>query len=201
MSPDEFEVVDLDSLNGTFVNGYRILKANISSADELRLSQNAILDLKKIFSLRKSTPEPQKTDETDFVKEFARLKHVYNSYQKTRIKITKNHQLRSSIIRALFTLAPLVIFKIFQNTIVKSWSPADQQSFSSDFIVFSVLGSTLAVAATGNMTPIEKISQLDEEFKVKYVCPNPKCRRPLGMVPWTNYYNQGSCSFCKVKYQ
>jgi hypothetical protein len=199
---NEFEVVDLDSLNGTFVNGYRVLRATISVNDELRISQNPgkIIDLTEIFKLKDVSPKVVKTDESDFSQEFSKLKSLYDNYQKTRIQITKNHQLKTSIIRSVFTLAPLVIFKILQFTIAKSWTEEAKTDFSSNFIVFSVLGSTLAVAATGNMSPIEKISQLDEDFKVKYVCPNPKCRRPLGMVPWTNYYNQGTCSFCKVKY-
>lgn len=195
---DQFEIVDLGSLNGTFVNGYRILKVCISANDELRISQNPgkVIDLASLFNLQKNAPKHIKTDESDFVEEFARLKEIYDNYQKTRIRINKNHQLKTSIIRAVFTFAPLVIFKV----IISSMDPADQAGFASNFIVFSVLGSTIGVAATGNMSPIEKISQLDEEFKVKYVCPNPKCRRPLGMVPWTNYYNQGLCGFCKAKY-
>jgi hypothetical protein len=195
---NEFEVIDLDSLNGTFVNGYRVLRATISVNDELRISQNPgkIIDLTEIFKLKDVSPKVVKTDENDFSQEFSKLKALYDNYQKDRIKLSKNHQLKTSIIRAAFTLSPLVIFKVVQHSL----DPSQQQEFSSDFIVFSVLGSTLAVAATGSMSPVEKISQLDEDFKVKYVCPNPKCRRPLGMVPWTNYYNQGTCSFCKVKY-
>ena len=193
---DEFEIEDLDSLNGTFVNGQRILKATISLHDELRLSQDSIIDLAGIFSLKNIPAKQVKSDATDFVEEFARLNLVYNNYQKTRIKIQKNSQLKTSIIRSAFTLAPLVIFKIVINYI----PPEEQQNFMQNYLIFSVLGSTVGVAATGNMSPIEKLSELDEDFKVKYVCPNPKCRRPLGMIPWTSYYNQGACGFCKAKY-
>ena len=50
---NEYEVEDLDSANGTYVNGYRIKKATISDRDELRLSANVIVDFPALFGKAK----------------------------------------------------------------------------------------------------------------------------------------------------
>lgn len=193
-----FLVEDLDSTNGTFVNGYRIKKATISLNDEVRLSESTIINLTEVFGLSKQKSEPQKIDPKDFTNEFNLLKQVWDSYQKERISITKKHQSKSTFIRAAITLAPLVIWEILQFTFDENSKAGG--IVKSNYIVFSVMGSTIAMLSTGNMSPVEKLSQLDEEFRVKYVCPNPTCRTQLGNVPWLSYSNQGKCFRCGAKY-
>ncbi len=189
-------VEDLNSLNGTYVNGYRIRKSTISLNDEVKVSE-VKLNLSKIFNISEPPPEDKK-DKLDYIKEFAALEKVWNDYQRNRIEITKKHNLKTSLIRGGFTLAPLVIFNLIKYTV--EMTPEAMAAFSQQYLVFAILGSTLAVVATGNMSPQEKITQLDEDFKVRYVCPNKECSRQLGNVPWKTFQSPGKCPACKAVY-
>ncbi|WP_314593241.1 FHA domain-containing protein [Capnocytophaga leadbetteri] len=71
---NEYEVEDLDSTNGTYVNGYRIKKAKISGNDQLRLSMDTIVDVPALFGAKLPFPPmPQKNSPKDFTNEFAQL--------------------------------------------------------------------------------------------------------------------------------
>lgn len=191
---DNFLVEDLDSLNGTYINGYRIKKSTITLADEVKVSER-ILDLRKIFGIAEQKKE-SKVEELDFTKEFAALEKVWSVYQKDRIDITKKFNLKTSLIRGGFTIAPLILFNVIKSGI----SQEDMAAFSQQYLVFSILGSTMAVVATGTMSPVEKLTELDEEFRVRYVCPNKKCNRQLGNTPWRSFQNPGYCPSCKAIY-
>lgn len=193
-----FLVEDLNSSNGTFVNGYRINKSTISLKDELRLSQYTIVNLAEIFNLKKQNTQQPKSDPKDFIQEFEALRSVWDKYQRDRIAITKSHQKRTTLVRSGITLSPLIIWYVLLFTVDEN--SAAGRAIKSNYIIFSVLGSTIAMMFTGNMSPIEELMQLDEEFRVTYVCPNSQCRTQLGNVPWQSYYNQGKCFRCGVKY-
>jgi hypothetical protein len=197
-SNDSFLIEDLDSLNGVYINGYRIKKATVSLSDEVKLSEHTI-DLRKIFGVIEPKKEI-KQDNLDFTSEFAALEKVWNDYQRERIDITKKHNLKTSLIRGGFTFLPLIIFKLIKLIFYQHAEAAEVADFSQNYIVFSILGSTLAVVATGTMTPIEKLTELDEEFRVRYVCPNKKCSRQLGNTPWRSLINPGYCPACKAQY-
>ena len=202
---NEFLVEDLNSTNGTFVNGYRVNKATISITDELRLSESTIIDLYVLFDLKTLRPEERKEDDNDFSDEFNQLKLVWDDYQKTRIHIQTKFQKKTTLIRSTITLAPLFLWELFHFVYINHLDPSkDAESirfWQDKYIIFSVVGSTLAMYATGSMSIAEELSLLDENFRVKYVCPNPDCRTQLGNVPWQSYHNQGKCFRCGAKYK
>ena len=207
LNDDKILIEDLNSTNGTFVNGYRVRKSTISMTDELRLSENTVVDLAKIFEInaeKKTDKTVEKTDQNDFRVEFELLRSVWQNYQNSRIGIQKKFQKRTSLIRAGITFSPLVIWQIMQIVYINHLdSVTDFQTvkfWQDKYIVFSVLGSTMAMFATGMMSSVDILTQLDEDFRVRYVCPNPECRMQLGNVPWQSYYNQGKCFRCGAKY-
>lgn len=202
---NEFIVEDLGSTNGTFVNGYRITNATISLRDELRLSESTIINLPVLFDMNTSKPDETKEMKDDFSQEFNQLKEIWDHYQKSRIDIQKRHQKKTTLIRSSITLAPLILWQILHIFYINRLDPhQDMESirfWQDKYIVFAVLGSTLAMYSTGSMSIAEKLSMLDENFRVKYVCPNPECRTQLGNVPWQSYLNQGKCFRCGAKYK
>jgi hypothetical protein len=191
-----FLVEDLDSSNGTFINGYRIRKATVGEKDEVRLSFSFPVDLAGIFGLDPGQNEPKK-DPMDFTSEFQALRKVYEDYQQERIRIIRKHNLRTSIVRGIFTFAPLVIYEVI---ILSGALKGSVGEFAKNYIVFSVLGSTVAVLATTNLSPVKKLGELEEDFRVRYICPNPECQAQLGNVPWKSYAQQRKCYRCGAVY-
>ena len=46
-----------------------------------------------------------------------------------------------------------------------------------------------------------KLHDLDEEFRKRYVCPNPRCRHFLGQIPYDVLRQTKGCSYCKCRYK
>ncbi|MBE7169562.1 MAG: FHA domain-containing protein [Williamsia sp.] len=197
-----FFVEDLNSTNGTYVNGYRIRKAKIRLADELRLSENTYLDLRKLFGVPAS-PAYVKKNPLDFTREFSSLEEVWIQYKRDRKGIIRRHQLKTGVIRSVIVLTPLFVWEVIQALYIDQLEKADPVLYhhlQSKYLPFSAVASSVAVFVSGMLSPMEKLEELDDEFRSKYICPNPPCRNPLGTTHWRVYANQGKCFRCGAIY-
>lgn len=144
--PDgNFIVEDLGSTNGTFVNGTRIMQTQLNLNDELQLG-SFIVDTTAVLSLF-DQPVQQGTIYDDIIKqdhiqkEFRKLKPLYDSYIKEKLRIMKESNLANTGLKAGLSLIP---------------------------VVGSALG-ILSSTVTGN--PQEQMLELEEKFKKLYICP------------------------------
>jgi len=180
VSQTEIVIEDLDSSNGTFLNGRRVKQSLIQTTDDLKLADQTI-NLLLVFSLFAESQIPvsltyeqllKRQDDIlkqeKIVAEFAKLKDVYENYQKTKKKAIRGNTLKNTGLRAGLSLIP---------------------------IVGNALG-TLTTGVTGNVQ--EKIMELTEQFKKDYIC--PACFKFLGDEPWENMEKRGTCLYCKCKW-
>jgi hypothetical protein len=172
--PDEsFLIEDLDSSNGTFLNGKRIKQTILKPGDSLTLANypldvNIILDLFNSGSLKTGLNyEDYRKQELIFL-EFSKLKSVYEEYQKKKRHIMKTNNLKSTGIRAGLSVIP---------------------------VVGSALG-ILSGTITGNVQA--DLMELEEDFKRNYICPG--CFKFLGAEPFENFEKRGFCLVCKTKW-
>lgn len=196
---DEYEVEDLDSSNGTYINGYRIKKAKISSRDQLRLSAGVVVDVPALFGAPSKIPEAPKTN-NNYVREFAELRPIYEKYKSERRNLRKKHQQKLSLIRGAITFSPILVLIIW---IVLTGQDQGKARAELGFGImgFSILGSTIAGFFTSGITIEDELENMDEGFRARYVCPNKKCGHQLGVQSsWTQYYNTGHCIKCGAIY-
>lgn len=167
-------IEDLDSTNGTFVNGKRIKQGLLKLSDELDLG-GFLVDVKLVINLFEQQPpkvganyEDLKKQE-DIFEEFSKLKDIYHQYQKEKRKIFKTSQLKSTSLRVGLSFIPVV-------------------------------GVALGILSTGvTGSPQEKLMELEEDFKKNYVCPG--CLKFLGAEPYENMEKRGFCLICKTKWK
>lgn len=183
-----------DTTNGTFINGYRVLQATVSQKDEVRFSIDTLIDLNEVFGLNKSI-RPVKTDPKDFTMEFTELKEVYDKYKKSRRSVISNTTLKANLVRITFMLLPPVMISGIQY-----FGSASPEQING-YLHYSVVGSALGILLASYISPTEKLEDLDDNFRVQYVCPNPECHLPLGNIPWLNYQKQSKCFRCGAKYK
>jgi hypothetical protein len=200
-----FLVEDLDSTNGVYVNGYRIQKANVTTRDEVRLSEATVLNLAAIFELNApKQPQQAKTEPKDFSFEFAELKQVWEEYNRVKIQVSKNYQKKANMFQIVAGFLPVGIWLLVKEIYINQFKEDHDRynEWMSYMMVFTATGSALGVALRSFFIqpPQEKLNNLDEEFRVRYVCPNPECRTQLGNIPWQSYINQGKCFRCQAKY-
>lgn len=167
-------IEDLDSTNGTFVNGRRIKQCQLKPDDELSLAGFTV-DVKMVIGIFGQQPlktginyEELRKQEQIYQK-FLELKGIYEQHQKQKRKIMKNNTLKSTGVRAGLSVIPFV---------------------------GSALG-ILSAGVTGNVQ--EKLMELEEEFKKNYICPG--CFKFLGADPFENLDKRGFCLICKTKWK
>ena len=186
----EYEVVDLGSTNGTYINGYRIAKARISVRDEVRLATDVIVDVPSLFGHSPKTSRSDapyvKTNPKDFTREFAELKPIYEQYKSERRLIRKKFQQKMAIIRGAITLSPILALGV--------WMAITEKHLGFSVMGITILGSTIAGLFTSGITIEEQLEEMDENFRLRYVCPNEKCRLQLGtQMSWNLYHTTGVC--------
>lgn len=196
LSENTFIVEDLQSSNGTFLNGYRIRRANCNRNDQLFVADQpfnfaTFFPLKEIkkeirekFDLPPDTPinAADKKSPNDFSLEFAELEAVYKLYNEAKLTAQGKGMLKGNLMKA----APGIVLTLVLTSLGLG-------AFS--FIGGSV-GSLVGIMMSKNTSNQEKMQAIDDEFKVGYVC--PKCKNFLGAVPWAGLAAKKACERCKA---
>jgi hypothetical protein len=172
--PDgSFLIEDLDSSNGTFLNGKRIRQSLLKGEDRLVLATftvetGMILDLLNSGTIKAGVIYEDYRKQALIFAEFSKLKGIYDDYLKKKKRVMQVNNLKSTGIKAGLSFIPFV---------------------------GSALG-TLSGAVTGNVQ--EELMELEEDFKKKYICPG--CFKFLGAEPFENMEKRGFCLICKTKW-
>jgi hypothetical protein len=174
LEDNTYLIEDFDSTNGTFVNGKRVKQILLNPDDLIELG-GFELDLKLVNILFEQQPLKEGINYEDLKKqeevfeEFSKLRDIYQDYQKEKRKIFKTSQLKSTGVRVGLSFIPVV-------------------------------GVALGILSSGvTGSPQEKLMELEEDFKKKYICPG--CSKFLGAEPFENLEKRGYCHICKTKWK
>lgn len=202
-SPTSFVIEDLDSKNGTFVNGVRITRKVVDATDSIRLADaEYTVDqlLKRIRTEQEkpatSPPKPPKpVDETpkskpelDFTAQFANLQQVYEQYPKLR----RDCRNREKMIR---TGSVILSSLVGVGAVLSTGGTALPLLHIMSSAGLSVLVPTLCSTL---LSTDEKLEIIDKEYREKYRCPNATCRDPFGTREWELLAQQKSCRRCQA---
>ena len=197
-----FVVEDLNSKNGTFVNGVRITRKVIDRQDALQLADTdytvtQLLHLQPVEPAKpaipypalqastKSAPEPGKVP-LDFTYQFADLKRVFEQYPQLR----RNCRNREKMIRTgSVILSSIVGISAVISTGGGALLPI--MSGAGLSMLIPTLCSTL-------LSTEEKLEIIDKEYRDRYRCPNPACRDPFGTREWELLAQQKTCRRCQA---
>lgn len=181
----EYKIEDLDSTNGTYVNGYRIKTATVSVNDQVRLSADMVVSIPELFNKvqKQEVSQKVKSNPKDYVNEFAKLERVYENYKKKKRKLKKAHNNKQSLLRTGLVAVPIVIGVVTK-----------QHGISG----LSILLAGGAQFLVSDEKFLDTLEELDNDFKIRYVCPNHDCSQSLAYNSWTVWHNQGECPRCKA---
>ena len=194
-----YVLVDLDSKNGTFVNGVRITRKVVDKQDTLRLADteytlNQLLALLKRDAPEAPKNEPAKTaptvekDTSSFTREFAQLQQVHEQYP----KLKRDCRNREKMIRTASVLLSSIVGIGAALSTGGGALPLIQILSSAGLsVLIPTLCSTL-------LSTEEKLEIIDKEFREKYRCPNPACRDPFNGREWESLAQQKTCRRCQA---
>lgn len=176
---------DLDSTNGTFVNGTQIVKKRIVTSDEVRLGETCSLDIPEVL---KSV--------NDYSDDFLALKDVYGRYVAAKVRIQSSNQFKTRLFQSLPFALPGII------GVVISFLGKGNPLFLGISLLVTVCAPTIGIylgAKQASKIP-QQLQDLANQFKIDYVC--PKCGTFLGEIPWESLVNRKQCPqpSCKARW-
>lgn len=191
LSKNVYLIEDLNSTNGTFINGQRVRRTTFTFKDNIMLARTPLemnLLLEKPEAINKASqeqkavqkpkpiekPKPEKKqsktspktnkiiENNDYSEEFKKLEIVYKAYIDSKNHLQKRQSWMTAGVRVVGSIAGALAG-------------------------FGVLGIGASIIASNFLKDPEKMNVLNEEFKIHYVC--PKCKRFLGNIPYEGLVN------------
>lgn len=201
-SADSLVLEDLDSKNGTFVEGNRITRKIVGLTDSVQLA-DCSYTIGELLELANSQQQPVPAQPTaviadvqlptpkttlDYTQQFAALEQVYEQYPKLR----RDCRNREKMIR---TGSVILSSVISVSAILTTGGTALPLLHIMSGAGLSVLVPTLCSTL---LSTDEKIELIDKEYRERYRCPNPECRDPFGSREWELLARQKTCRRCQA---
>lgn len=196
---DSYVLVDLDSKNGTFVNGARIARKVIGKQDTIRLADVDYTLDQLLALLKRDVPKPTKneipknvpTAEKNallFTKEFTHLQQVQEQYPKLKRDCRNREKMirtGSVILSSVVGVGAAVLTGGGALPVIHILSSAGLS------VLIPTLCSTL-------LSTEEKLEVIEKEYREKYRCPNPACRDSFVGREWEALAQQKTCRRCQA---
>lgn len=190
---DGIYIEDLDSANGTFVNGKLVSLKKIQPSDNITLGgiNHYKLPIDKVLKLLSVSNK-------DFQKKFLHLKQVYDNYQ------AESNRLQTKGMEDMITkrMLPTMIAGIITGVLT-----ACVGSDVVEKILIMIIGGLFTVAvfliatklaSNSNKKTKEKLMQLNETFELDYVC--PACGGSFRGKSWEFLKRSGVCHVCQREF-
>ncbi len=176
---------DLDSSNGTFVNGTQVVRKRVTPSDDIRLGNEYQLNFVEALKSK-----------NDYSAEFKALKKVYDDYTRERVKIQSSNQFKTRLFQSLPFALPGII------SLIVSLAGNSNHGWVIGSLLLTVLAPVVGIylGARQSAKIPQQLQDLTNQFKIDYVC--PKCGTFLGDVPWESLRNKKHCPVpsCQAKW-
>lgn len=177
--------------NITFVDGNQIVSKTISATSKVQLGEERFLiPLQQILQLATGGKVGAPEVPTFSLKP---LKSVWEEYDRRKMEIQNNAAKSANKQRLQGILSMLGMCVGF--------IPGIDQTVRIVIIVAALaIAVYFFIKGSMNESVQQQLHDLDEEFAKKYKCPNPKCGKPFGNVPYRNIEYNKQCFACGCKY-
>jgi pSer/pThr/pTyr-binding forkhead associated (FHA) protein len=189
INEEEYIIEDLNSTNGTYVNGQKIKKVTVTVNDKIVLAEYDF-DLAKQLGIK----EPTIRTNGNYSEEFNKLKDVYQNYKDQKAAASKKYFNKNALVRTLIIVLPIGIY--FGLGLYKD--PKMGGMFFLFSCLFNAIGAWVKLGEKEYNTQQEEI---EIDYLLKWTCPNPKCRQALPTRHWRIAKEQiKTCRHCKCQW-
>lgn len=190
-SVTKIRIKNLKIQNVTYVDGQEIDSKQIGEHAVVELGfERYTLNLTQLINSMKlllPAPPPQEYS-------IAHLSKVWREYDEAKLKISEDsaRNVNKQRLQGLLSM-----FGVGAGFI-----PGIDETVRLGIIVAAILiGLYFFVKGASGTTIQKKMHDLDEEFRKRYVCPNPDCRHFVGNIPYDVLRQNKNCPYCKSKYK
>ena len=188
-------IENIKAQNVTYVDDNQIFSKSISPTSRVQLGEEKFLvPLQQILQMVGVAPTnastPQKEAPTYSLKP---LERVWKEYDDRRMEIQNNatKSANRQRLQGILSMLGVCIGLI-----------PGMDSTLRIIIVVAALSIAVYFFIKGSVgaTVQQQLHDLDEEYAKKYKCPNPKCGKPFGAIPYRNIEYNKQCCYCGCKY-
>ena len=213
MPDGNVQVEDLESTNGTFIDGIRIIKKTVSRDTVVQMGSSFTFRISDVLPERPVTPlvnnpvvgtrivsttpptpptQPRPEFDGEILRKFQNLESVWNKYQKEKVNLQK-----SNASKGFLRILPMFVLGGLGYLI--SCIPELAQYRTAITLAGLGIGIIITWISYKSATSLpEQMEKLNQQFQIDYVC--PKCKQFLGFTPFEGLKNRGQCSVCKSKW-
>lgn len=189
---EKLTIENLKAQNITYVDGNQIFSKSITINSNVQLGNEKFpLPLKSIVALVQA-PGQKKPQESAPEFSLLPLKRIWEEYDNRKLQIQEDAQKKANQqrIQGIVSMCAMLLGAIPQ-----------LGAFRFILMALALAMAVYFFVRSKNDTSVTRqIHDLDEEFAKKYKCPNPKCGRPFGSIPYRNIEFTKGCPACNCKY-
>ena len=196
---DNYSIIleDCNSKNGTFVDLHKIIRKRVALDTTIRLGGKTTIKVSQL--LPPALLEILKDKENEKIRQdFLKLEPLWNTYLQKKTEIEKRKNKGSFINRlpVYITLLSGIIMACFRGKIYAMIAVP-----TISFIVSSIVTRYIDKCneRKRNLASLELI-ELDKQLREVYLCPNPRCKAFLGVMPFSSLKQTGHCFRCNSKW-
>lgn len=190
----KIKIQNLKPQNITYVDGQEVESKGIHESSHVQLGFDRYsMDLQQVVNgMRKFLPAapPPAPEEFSLLK----LKAVWEEYDSAKMELQLAEQKKNNFrgLGGILSGAGILFMFVPSLGVIRYIATGLSVLIG---IVFFIRGMNTSSSLT------VKLHDLDEEFRKRYVCPNPECRHFLGQIPYDVLRQNKGCGYCKCKYK
>ena len=187
----KIRIKNLKVQNVTYVDGQEIDSKQIGENALVELGfERYTLNLKQLINSMRQLLSPPPPEEYSI----SYLSKVWQEYDEAKLKISED-SMRSANKQRLQGLLSMLGVGV-------GLIPGMDNSIRIGIVVAAILiGAYFFIKGASGTTVQKKMHDLDEEFRKKYICPNPDCRHFVGNIPYDILRQNKNCPYCKCRYK
>lgn len=181
-------VKDLNSLNGTYIDGRRIFQKTVKADTVIALGPNFSAKVCELLGVKAPPPEF----------DVSHLRYVWERYDAEKKRINKVQKKLGMMSRVYMALSAPV-------GIISAVGPEIFGGERNDYIplyILTAIGVVLLIVSMikqNQFDPQLEIENATMELENDYKCPNTNCGRYFGMKRYNLLVQEGICPFCRSK--
>ncbi|MDE7456954.1 MAG: FHA domain-containing protein [Prevotella sp.] len=190
----KIKIQNLKSQNITYVDGQEVEAKVIQEDSHVQLgSERYSVDLKQVIDgMRKFLPAMPSPSAKEYL--IAPLMKIWQEYDEEKLRISDEaaRNANRQRLQGILSMSGMLI----------GFIPGIDQTIRIVIIAVALLIAIyFFIKGSSDDTVQRKLHDLDEEFRKRYVCPNPECRHFMGNIPYDVLSQNNGCSHCKCKYK
>ena len=183
-----FTLQDLNTTNGTKINGQAIMRKKITTKDHIQFG-DYVLDTKFFI---KQLEEFILKNRIDFFKEFNALKVIEKKYLTKKNNTNKYFKIRAGLVKGCITIGLIVI--------ISQLKILDEIEGGRMYLMIGVgaIGGIISTASISDKKVKHKLDDLYIEFTELFTC--PKCKFDMTSKSWKFWRSKKKCPKCKCNW-